>query len=143
MTKKTIDQQHTERGQLAVVTTITSFIDLTDLFVLLSQYKCGVMLLADFFVLLQNTIALPPPVEICLFSWYSGDFLPPAEYREKIEASVGKEALKGLKRKKTNRELVILIFSAVTKTVHKEQNTNGLIITGGNSSFIKCLRFWN
>ena len=36
MTKKTIDQQHIERWQLAVVTTITS-LDLTHLFVLLSQ----------------------------------------------------------------------------------------------------------
>ena len=36
MTKKTIDQQHTERGQLAVVTAITSLY-LTHFFVLLSQ----------------------------------------------------------------------------------------------------------
>lgn len=93
------------------------------------------MLLADFFVLLRNIIALPLPVEICLFSWYSWGF-PSARRISCKEVFVGREALKGLKRKK-NRELVKLIYSAVTKTVHKEQNTNGLIIKGGNSSF-KC-----
>ena len=41
------------------------------------------------------------------------------------------------KKKKKHRELVILICRAVTKTVQKEQNTSGLITTGGNSSF-KC-----
>ena len=90
------------------------------------------MLLADFFLLLRNIIALPPPVEICLFSWYSWKF-PYARRISCKEAFVGREALKG----KKNRELVKLICSAVTKTVHKEQNTNGLIIKGGNSSF-KC-----
>ena len=93
------------------------------------------MLLADFFVLLRNIIALPLPVEICLFSWYSWGF-PSARRISCKEVFVGREALKGLKRKK-NRELVKLIYSAVTKTVHKEQNTNGLIIKGENSSF-KC-----
>ena len=48
-----------------------------------------------------------------------------------------KGSFKRAQKEKKNRELVKLIFSAVTKTVHKEQNTNGLIITGGNSSF-KC-----
>ena len=60
-------------------------------------------------------------------------------------ASAGREALKRLEKKKkqkrTHRELVILICSAVTKTVQKEQNTIGLIITGGNSSF-KCAFLW-
>ena len=93
------------------------------------------MLLADFSVLLRNIIALPPPLEICLFSWYSWGF-PSARRISCKEAFVGREALKGLKRKK-NRELAKLICSAVTKTVHKEQNTNGLIIKGGNSS-LKC-----
>ena len=61
-------------------------------------------------------------------------------------ASAGREALKRLgkkqnKTKKKHRELVILICSALTKTVQKEQNTSGLITTGGNSSF-KCAFLW-
>ena len=57
------------------------------------------MLLADFFVLLRNIIALPPRVEICLFSWYSWGF-PSARRISCKEAFVGREALKGRKRKK-------------------------------------------
>ena len=59
------------------------------------------MLLADFFVLLRKIIALPPPVEICLFSWYSWGF-PSARRISCKEAFIGREALKGLKRKKTS-----------------------------------------
>ena len=88
--------------------------------------------LQDFLLLLQNIVALPPPVR----------------YRFKIQWGDVKRGLcwkgsfkRAWKEKNGNWELVVPICSAVTKTGYRDQNTNSLIVTIENYSF-KCALLW-